>query len=134
MIALTHYWRQPSEHIGIGIEMNLDKSNNLTISFIAINNSNIDVSLAFVGVRNIKIQKNYSVLTSMKARNYHKVGPNETTPKYTFTGGELSLLLKKPQRNDKIEVCFITEKGKYVSKKLKLVNEVNKFKDKINTK
>lgn len=132
MIALTHYWKQPAERISIGIEINLSSSNKLIVSFRAINNSNIASSIAFVGIRNIRCQQDYSVVTSMDARKYHLIAPNEITQKYSFNSIELQKFLSYPRINDKIEVCFVTEKNRYISKKVKLVKLIKRYKKKFN--
>lgn len=130
IISLRQYWGPLKFLLKIMITIKQDRNGELIVGFSIVNNSKIAVPISFDGIRNdTGCQKNYSVLISMKATDFNLVKPHEVSKQYIFTEKQLKRLLKDPDINDKIEVCFQTGSGKYISKEIKLIKEINNFKE-----
>ena len=130
IIALRQYWGPLKFLLKIMITLKQNKDGQLFVSFSIINNSKMAVSISFSGIRNnTDHQKNYSNLTYMKADDFSLIKSHEVSKQYTFTEQQLEKLLNHPNINDKIEICFQTGSGKYISKKVKLIKEINEFKE-----
>lgn len=131
IVSLRQYWGPLKFLLKILITMNQDRNGELTVSFSIVNNSKVAVPISFDGIRNeTDCQNNYSVLTSMKSTDFNLVKSHEVSKQYTFTEQQLKELLHNPNANDRIEICFQTGSGKYISKKIRLIKEINKFREK----